>query len=91
MRPIGLAIPALSPHFQLELTRPEGQRMDQLTIRVEPREGVTAVEATAAAEELRHRIKTHIGTTCQVAVVEHGSLVRSSGKLKRIYDLRPRS
>ncbi|MBG6225418.1 phenylacetate-CoA ligase [Arthrobacter sp. CAN_A2] len=85
-----LRIPALSPHFQLELTRPEGQRMDQLTIKVEPREGVTAADAAAAAVELRHQVKTHIGSTCAVTVVEQGSLVRSSGKLRRIYDLRPR-
>ncbi|TKV29146.1 phenylacetate--CoA ligase [Arthrobacter sp. NamB2] len=88
---LALGIPALSPHFQLELTRPEGQRMDRLTIKVEPREGVSAADATLAAEELRNLIKTHIGSTCTVAVVEQGSLVRSTGKLKRIYDLRPRT
>ncbi|MFJ6000627.1 phenylacetate--CoA ligase PaaK [Arthrobacter sp. NPDC092385] len=88
---LALRIPALSPHFQLELTRPEGQRMDQLTIRVEPREGVTAADAAAAAVELRHQVKAHIGSTCAVTVVEQGSLVRSSGKLRRIYDLRPRA
>ncbi|MHA7240408.1 AMP-binding protein [Arthrobacter sp. TMS1-12-1] len=85
-----LRIPALSPHFQLELTRPEGQRMDQLTIKVEPRDGVSAADAAAAAVELRHQVKTHIGSTCAVTVVDQGSLVRSSGKLRRIYDLRPR-
>ena len=35
---IALRIPELSPHFQLELTRPEGQRMDQLTVKIERRE-----------------------------------------------------
>ncbi len=87
---LALGIPALSPHFQLELTCPAGQRMDKLTIKIEPRDGVSAADATAAAEQLRHQIKTHIGSTCDVAVVEQGSLLRSSGKLKRIYDLRPR-
>ena len=38
---IALRIPELSPHFQLELTRPEGQRMDQLTVKIERREAVT--------------------------------------------------
>jgi phenylacetate-CoA ligase len=87
---LALAIPALSPHFQLELTRPEGQRMDQLTINIEVRDGVSAIDGAAAAQELQHRIKTHIGSTCSVRIVEQGSLVRSSGKLRRIYDLRPR-
>ncbi|MBG6183913.1 phenylacetate-CoA ligase [Arthrobacter sp. CAN_A214] len=86
-----LRIPALSPHFQLELTRPEGQRMDQLNVRVEPREGVRPEDAATAAEQLREQIKIHIGSSCSVTIVELNSLVRSSGKLKRVYDLRPKS
>ena len=39
---IALRIPELSPHFQLELTRPEGQRMDQLTVKIERRDAVTS-------------------------------------------------
>ncbi|MBJ2120138.1 phenylacetate--CoA ligase [Arthrobacter sp. MSA 4-2] len=88
---LALRIPALSPHFQLELTRPEGQRMDQLNVKVEPRDGVSAEAARDAAATLREQIKIHIGSSCTVTVVEQGSLVRSSGKLKRVYDLRPRS
>jgi phenylacetate-CoA ligase len=88
---IALRIPALSPHFQLELTRPEGQRMDQLTVRIEPREGVSADDALAAASQLSEQIKIHIGSSCAVSIVESGSLARSSGKLKRIYDLRPKA
>jgi phenylacetate-CoA ligase len=88
---LALRIPALSPHFQLELTRPEGQRMDQLNVKVEPRDGVSAEAARDAAAILREQIKIHIGSSCTVTVVEQGSLVRSSGKLKRVYDLRPRS
>ncbi|WP_026532629.1 phenylacetate--CoA ligase PaaK [Arthrobacter sp. H41] len=86
-----LRIPALSPHFQLELSRPEGQRMDQLHIRVEPREGAHPDDAAKAAKQLREQIKIHIGSSCSVSVVELNSLVRSSGKLKRVYDLRPKS
>jgi phenylacetate-CoA ligase len=86
-----LRIPALSPHFQLELTRPEGQRMDQLNVRVEPREGAHSEELAGAAQQLREQIKVHIGSSCTVTIVEQNSLVRSSGKLKRVYDLRPRS
>jgi phenylacetate-CoA ligase len=87
---LALRIPALSPHFQLELTRPEGQRMDQLNVKVEPREGVSPADARQAAAVLREQIKIHIGSSCTVTVVEQGSLVRSSGKLKRVYDLRPK-
>jgi phenylacetate-CoA ligase len=88
---IALRIPELSPHFQLELTRPEGQRMDQLTVKIERRESVTAEGTTTAARTLREQIKIHVGSSCTVTVVEPGSLERSNGKLRRIYDLRPKA
>ncbi|MBG6179454.1 phenylacetate--CoA ligase PaaK [Arthrobacter sp. CAN_A1] len=88
---IALRIPALSPHFQLELTRPEGQRMDAMTVKIEPRDGVSAHDAETAASQLSEQIKIHIGSSCAVTVAEPGSLARSSGKLRRIYDLRPKA
>jgi phenylacetate-CoA ligase len=87
---IALRIPELSPHFQLVLTRPEGQRMDQLTVKIECRENVTAADSTTAARTLREQIKIHVGSSCTVEIVEPGSLERSSGKLRRIYDMRPK-
>jgi phenylacetate-CoA ligase len=87
---IALRIPELSPHFQLELTRPEGQRMDQLTVRIERRDNITAEQCTTAARALKEQIKIHVGSSCTVDVVEPGSLERSNGKLRRIYDLRPK-
>jgi phenylacetate-CoA ligase len=88
---IALRIPELSPHFQLELTRPEGQRMDQLTVRIERRDAVTIEQSTTAARTLKEQIKIHVGSSCTVDVVEPGSLERSNGKLRRIYDLRPKA
>ncbi|MDQ0755315.1 phenylacetate--CoA ligase PaaK [Arthrobacter sp. B3I4] len=88
---IALRIPELSPHFQLELTRPEGQRMDQLTVKIERRDAVTAEGSANAAKLLQHQIKIHVGSSCSVDVVEPGSLERSNGKLRRIYDLRPKA
>src|SRR5690606_29971963 len=63
-----LRIPQLSPHFQCVLTR-EG-RMDELTVRVERREGVDAARATEAGAELAHLVKSNIGITVGVDVVE---------------------
>ena len=85
---LALRIPELSPHFQLELTRTA--RLDELTIHIEPRENTSAEERTAAAATLQRRIKAGIGTSCTVDVVEPGSLARSNGKLRRIYDNRPK-
>jgi phenylacetate-CoA ligase len=83
---IVLGIDPLSTHFLLELTRPA--RMDHLTVKIEPRENVTAAESAVAAATLIERIKVQIGSTVEVIVVDHGSLPRSEGKLKRLYDLR---
>jgi phenylacetate-CoA ligase len=86
---IALRIPALSPHFQLELTRTG--RMDALTIHIEPRENTTAQDRSAAAAELKSQIKIHIGSSCAIDVVEPGTLERSNGKLRRIFDNRPKA
>ena len=83
---IALRVPALSPHFQLELTRPD--RMDELTVRIERRTESTVALCLAAAAELEAQIKVHTGSSCRVQVTEPGTLARSSGKLRRIYDLR---
>lgn len=88
---IALRIPELSPHFRLELTRPAGQRMDELTVKIERRESVPAEASTSAAQTLREQIKIHVGSSCTVDVVEPGALERSNGKMRRIYDLRPKA
>nr|WP_245346863.1 phenylacetate--CoA ligase PaaK [Arthrobacter stackebrandtii] len=85
---IALRIPALSPHFQLELTR-SGHR-DEMTIHIEPRPDATEEARAAAAEALRRAVKTYIGSTAVVDIAAPGSLARSSGKLRRVYDNRTR-
>jgi phenylacetate-CoA ligase len=64
--------------------------MDQLTVRIERRDAVTVEQSTTAARTLKEQIKIHVGSSCAVDVVEPGSLERSNGKLRRIYDLRPK-
>ena len=49
---LALKIPALSPHFTLEITRPN--RMDQMTIHIERREDATREEAEEGARRLLH-------------------------------------
>ncbi|GAB3207251.1 phenylacetate--CoA ligase PaaK [Marinactinospora thermotolerans] len=81
-----LRVPALAPHFQLVLTRPD--RMDELTVRVEHRPD--AGDADAAGPALRHAIKEHLGVTADVEVVAPQTLERSVGKLRRVVDHRHR-
>jgi phenylacetate-CoA ligase len=81
-----LGIAELSPHFQCVLQRPD--RLDEMTVRVESREGVGAEAAGAAGERLRHLVKSTIGVTVAVEVVPPGGIERSVGKMRRIVDQR---
>jgi phenylacetate-CoA ligase len=83
---IVLTCNGLSPHFHLELTRP--QRMDELTVRVEAAPG--AQNRDDAARTLADQIKQRIGVTATIRVTDPGTLERSAGKLQRIHDLRNR-
>ncbi|WP_434965310.1 phenylacetate--CoA ligase PaaK [Brevibacterium casei] len=76
----------LSPHFQLVLTRPG--RMDEVTVEVECRENVGAVEREGLDRRVAARIKERLGVSSTVDIKDPGSLPRSVGKLKRIIDRR---
>jgi phenylacetate-CoA ligase len=83
-----LQAPALSPHFQIHLTRPA--RMDIMTIHVERRPGATPADADAAGTKLSAMIKNTIGVTAATVVQDPGTIERSLGKMRRIIDERPR-
>jgi phenylacetate-CoA ligase len=83
-----LRTPALAPHFQCVLSRP--QRLDELTVRVERRPAAAADVAAAAGTELRTLIKNLIGVTVAVQVLEPDGVERSLGKMRRIIDERPK-
>ena len=80
-----LNISALAPHYVLEIRRPD--RMDELTIKVE-RRGDFRGSASDAEKMLRERVKTMIGVSTHVHVVDHSEIERSVGKAKRIVDFR---
>jgi len=81
-----LGIAELSPHFQCVLQRPD--RLDEMTVRVESREGVGIEAAGVAGEQLRHLVKSTIGVSVAVDVVPPGGIERSVGKMRRIVDQR---
>jgi phenylacetate-CoA ligase len=83
---IVLGMAELSPHFILELRR-VGQ-MDSLTVKIERRGDISTTVAEEGGKLLTRRIKEIIGTSVDVSVVDPGTLLRSEGKLKRLYDLR---
>lgn len=84
-----LADGRLAPHYLLELRRE--QRLDGLTVIVEARpDAADQAARTAAGHDLIHHIKSRIGITTDVTVVEPGRVDRSLGKARRIVDLRPK-
>ena len=82
-----LRVPALSPHFQLHLTR--RGRMDAMTVHVERRPDADPAAAEAAAAQLTTLIKNTIGVTAATVVQDPDTIERSMGKMRRIIDERP--
>jgi len=82
------AIPALSMHYQIVLTR-DG-RLDNMEVKVEARPEATVGAREDAAKELAHSIKATIGINARINVVDPDGIERSLGKARRIIDNRPR-
>ena len=81
-------VPALSPHFQIELIRPG--RMDEMHVHVEMAEGAPQEGAEAAARALSAKIKSNVGVSAKVHVADGGKVARSEGKAVRVVDSRPK-
>ncbi len=82
-----LKVTGLSPHYQIEITR--DNNLDCITVNVEVRSNDTA-ESTRQnlAKELQHHIKSLIGVSSQVKVLDENSVARSQGKAQRVIDKR---
>ena len=78
----------LAPHYQIEL-RKDGQ-LDAITVQVEIKPGVadSAHRRTRLAAAVAQHIKTYIGISAGVVVVEAGAVPRSQGKAQRVVDRR---
>lgn len=85
--------PRLAPQYQLVLTR-DGH-LDKLEVLAELRpelSGKLSVQDTEAlCGELQHQIKTYIGVTVRVSVLNSESIERTlTGKARRVVDKRPK-
>jgi phenylacetate-CoA ligase len=82
----------LAPHYLLELRRPGS--LDELDVVVETRSSLAGklngADITDLEQHAEHLIKSFVGITTKVRVVEPGTLERSQGKAKRVFDLRPK-
>lgn len=84
-----LKVPGLSGHYQVVLSRTD--RLDEMEVLVEAQPDHAGTEArAAAAHKLGHHIKSMIGSTARVTVLEPGAVERSQGKARRVIDKRPK-
>jgi phenylacetate-CoA ligase len=79
--------PALAPHYLLLLDK-DGH-LDSLTVRVELKPQMRYADRSTVAVELQHHIKSYIGVSTRVEVVDPQAIERVSvGKAKRLIDRR---
>ncbi len=83
-----LTIPALAPHYQLELYR-DGH-LDSLKINVERKSAAAAEDMEELAKTLNHKVKSYVGISTEVNVCDPGGVARSLGKAQRVVDKRPK-
>ncbi|MEI7784464.1 MAG: phenylacetate--CoA ligase PaaK [Betaproteobacteria bacterium] len=84
--------PQLSGNYQIMLTR-EG-RLDNMQVRCELQPAlsgrISADERSALARSVQQRIKTLVGVSTEVQVMDFGALPRTqTGKARRVWDERP--
>lgn len=82
----------LAGTYQILLTR-DGH-LDNVEVRCELQHEISgklsATEIQAIGKELQHRIKTVVGITTRITIMEHDSIPRTlTGKAKRVLDERP--
>ena len=81
--------PHIGPHYQLILRKKN--YMDNLEVKVELIDGSLLDQYGAlekVAGDIRAQLRTVLGLDCKVTLVEPHSIERSTGKAKRIVDLR---
>jgi len=83
------AIMALAPHYLLVLDK-DGP-LDCLTVRVELNPDMRYADRDTVAHELQHAIKSYIGVSADIEVLEPYAIERVVvGKAKRVLDRRPK-
>jgi len=81
-----LKVAALAPHYEIVVTK--NGNLDMVEVKVELAPEATGTDETAVIKELSHHIKSYIGISTQITIVDSGSIPRSEGKAKRVFDQR---
>jgi phenylacetate-CoA ligase len=80
--------PHLAPHYMLEIHRVGALDHLAVTVELEPSAANVASVRDEAANDLQRRIKSYIGVTVSVTVCNPGTIARSVGKARRVFDRR---
>ncbi|MBV9248584.1 MAG: phenylacetate--CoA ligase [Acetobacteraceae bacterium] len=86
-----LKVRSLAPCYQLVVSR-DGH-MDKMDVHVEMRPELATDDPAAiaaATKELQHHIKSYIGISTRVNVLQPNSIERLAGKARRVVDQRPK-
>jgi len=80
---------ALAPHYELVVDK-DGP-LDSLSVRVELNPDMLTADRDTVAHELQHAIKSYVGVTAHIEVMEPQAIERvTQGKAKRVVDRRPK-
>ncbi|MDH5353427.1 MAG: phenylacetate--CoA ligase [Gammaproteobacteria bacterium] len=82
-----LKIAGLSPHYQIEISR--DNNLDSISVNVEVRSNdIKTNERDKLGAELKHHIKSLIGVSSKINILDENSVARSQGKAQRVVDKR---
>ncbi|MEP1581172.1 MAG: phenylacetate--CoA ligase PaaK [Marinobacter sp.] len=79
---------ALAPHYEIEVYKEGNLACVDIRTELKPGTSDSSEIRAAAAKELAHHIKSYIGISTRIHVVEANSIARSEGKAKRVFDRR---
>lgn len=82
-------IPQFSENYEIHLTR-EGN-LDSMNVHVELRPdaaNLSSAEQQVLVSQLKHHVKSSVGISVTVTVRDQGTIARSEGKAKRVWDER---
>ncbi len=83
--------PKLSPHYLIEVSRDGHLDSVKVNVEIKPEFAfASGPEKEFVAHDLQHHIKSYIGVSARIEVVEVGGIERSVGKAKRVIDKRPK-
>jgi len=83
--------PKLAPHYVIEVSR-DGH-LDTIKVNVEMKpefQFASGPEKEFVAHDLQHHIKSYIGISAKIDIVDVGGVERSIGKARRVIDKRPK-